>query len=179
MGEAYGYTFEVEHEYDKMCLVNDAVYIAKFKEPEINKETGEEIWWDATGKQFAEPYVYKTLFSKQPLVFKDYEQVKQVKTALYLDFNEKLEDEHDYRFVGKTGSFVPVIEGANGAQLMRYVDEDKYSSAVGTKGYRWLESEIVKGTDLEKKIDISYYNKLTDEAKDEISQYGDFEWFTS
>ena len=179
MGEAYGYTFEVEHEYDKMCLVNDAVYIAKFKEPEIDKETGEEIWWDATGKQFAEPYVYKTLFSKQPLVFKDYEQVKQVKTALYLDFNEKLEDEHDYRFVGKTGSFVPVIEGANGAQLMRYVDEDKYSSAVGTKGYRWLESEIVKGTDLEKKIDISYYNKLTDEAKDEISQYGDFEWFTS
>ena len=179
MGEAYGYTFEIEHEYDKMCLVNDAVYIAKFKEPEIDKETGEEIWWDATGKQFAEPYVYKTLFSKKPLVFKDYEQVKQVKTALYLDFNEKLEDEHDYRFVGKTGSFVPVIEGANGAQLMRYVDEDKYSYAVGTKGYRWLESEVVKDTDLEKKIDISYYNKLTDEAKDEISQYGDFEWFAT
>ena len=24
MGEAYGYTFEIEHEYDRLCLVNDA-----------------------------------------------------------------------------------------------------------------------------------------------------------
>ncbi len=180
MGEAYGYTFEIEHEYEKMCLVNDAVYIAKFKEPEIDKETGEEIWWDATGKQFAEPYVYKTLFSHEPLEFNDYAQVKQVQTALYLDFNENLgEDEHNYVFVGKTGSFVPVIEGANGGQLLRFVEEDKYSSAVGAKGYRWMESEAVRNAGLEKMIDISYYNKMADEAKDEISQYGDFEWFAS
>ncbi len=180
MGEAYGYTFEIEHEYDKMCLVNDAVYIAKFKEAVIDKETGKEIWWDATGKQFAEPYVYKTLFTKEPLIFEDFAQVKQVQTALYLDFNERLnEDEHDYRFVGKTGSFVPVTQGSNGGLLLRYVDEDKYSAAVGTKGYRWMESEVVKDNNLEKSIDISYYNIMADEAKDEISQYGDFEWFTS
>lgn len=180
MGEAYGYTFEIEHEYDKMCLVNDAVYIAKFKEAVIDKETGKEIWWDATGKQFAEPYVYKTLFTKEPLIFEDFAQVKQVQTALYLDFNERLnEDEHDYRFVGKTGSFVPVTQGSNGGLLLRYVDEDKYSAAVGTKGYRWMESEVVKNNNLEKSIDISYYNIMADEAKDEISQYGDFEWFTS
>ena len=170
MGKAYGYTFEVENEYEKMCLVNDAVYIAKHKDGE----------WEATGKQFAEPYVYKTLFSKEPLIFEDYAQVKQVQTALYLDFNENLsEGEHNYKFVGKTGSFVPVVDGSNGGLLLRYVDVDKYSSAVGAKGYRWMESEVVKNTNLQKNIDISYYKKLADEAKDEISQYGDFEWFTS
>lgn len=170
MGEAYGYSFEIENEYDKMCLVNDAVYIAKHKEGE----------WEATGKQFAEPYVFKTLFSKEPLTFDDYSQVKQVQTALYLDFNENLkEDEHCYVFVGKTGSFVPVVEGSNGGELLRYVDEDKYSAAVGTKGYRWMESEAVKNSKLEETIDISYYNVLANEAKDEISKYGDFEWFAS
>ncbi len=170
MGKAYGYTFEIEHEYEKMCLVNDAVYIAKLKDGE----------WEATGKQFAEPYVYKTLFSKEPLIFEDYAQVKQVQTSLYLDFNENLkEDEHDYRFIGKTGSFVPVVEGSNGGLLLRQVEEGKYSSAVGAKGYRWMESEIVKQNNLQNNIDISYYNKLANEAKDEISQYGDFEWFVS
>lgn len=170
MGKAYGYSFEVENEYEKMCLVNDAVYIAKLKDGE----------WEATGKQFAEPYVFKTLFSKEPLVFEDYAQVKQVQTALYLDFNEDYgEDLHDYKFVGKTGSFVPVVEGSNGGLLLRQVEEGKYSSAVGAKGYRWMESEIVKKLNLQKNIDISYYNKLANEAKDEISKYGDFEWFTS
>ena len=170
MGEAYGYTFEIENEYEKMCLVNDAVYIAKHKDGE----------WEATGKQFAEPYVFKTLFSHEPLEFNDYAQVKQVQTALYLDFNENLgEDEHNYVFVGKTGSFVPIIEGANGGLLLRFVEEDKYSSAVGAKGYRWMESEVVKHSGLEDKIDISYYKIMADEAKDEISQYGDFEWFAS
>lgn len=199
MGEAYGYTFEIEHEYDRLCLVNDAVYIAKFKEPEIDKNTGEEIWWDATGKQFAEPYVYKTLFSKKPLEFEDYAQVKQVQTALYLDFNENLvqptykdsinshcdpikvidkDGEHNYQFIGKTGSFVPVKPGCNGGLLMRYVDEDKYTAAVGTKGYRWMESEVVKNLNLQNNIDISYYNKLANDAKDQVSQYGDFELFT-
>ena len=57
--------------------------------------------------------------------------------------------------------------------------EDKYSSAVGAKGYRWMESEAVRNAGLEKMIDISYFNKMVDEAKDEISQYGDFEWFAS
>ena len=98
---------------------------------------------------------------------------------MYLDFDEKNEEEHDYKFVGRTGSFVPVTKGVNGGLLLRHVEGDKYSSAVGAKGYRWMESEVVKGTELEKSIDISYYNKLANDAKDVISQYGDFEWFTS
>jgi hypothetical protein len=91
-GAAYGYTFEHEDTYEKMCLVNDAVYIAKYKEAHKDKKTGEDIWWTATGTQFAVPYVFKTLFSKEPIVFEDMCEAKSVTTALYLDMNESLPD---------------------------------------------------------------------------------------
>ena len=85
-GKQYGYTFEHEATYEKMCLVNDAVYIAKYKD---GKHAGE---WTATGAQFAVPYVFKKLFSKEDIVFEDMCETKSVSTALYLDFNENLPD---------------------------------------------------------------------------------------
>lgn len=91
-GMEYGYKFETEASFEKFCLVNDAVYIAKFKDPLINKKTGKKIWWTATGKQFAVPYVFKTLFSKEPIEFRDMCETFSVKSALYLDINEKLPD---------------------------------------------------------------------------------------
>ena len=95
-GKEYGYSFETEAEFSKFCLVNDAVYIAKFKEPEIDKKTGKEIWWTATGKQFAVPYVFKKLFSKEPIVFEDMCETYQVTSSLYLDMNEELMDVTEY-----------------------------------------------------------------------------------
>lgn len=90
-GKEYGYNFETEAEFQKFCLVNDAVYVAKYMEPEIDKN-GKEIWWTATGKQFQVSYVFKTLFSHEPIVFKDMCETKSVESALYLDMNEKLPD---------------------------------------------------------------------------------------
>ena len=89
-GKRYGYTFEHEATYERMCLVNDAVYIAKYKD---GKHAGE---WTATGKQFAVPYVFKTLFSKEPIEAKDMCETFSVKSALYLDMNEKLPDVSGY-----------------------------------------------------------------------------------
>lgn len=83
-GKKYGYDFEHEATYDRMCLVNDAVYIAKYKD---GKHAGE---WSATGAQFAVPYVFKKLFSKEPIEFEDMCEAKSVSTALYLDMNEGL-----------------------------------------------------------------------------------------
>ena len=84
----YGYTFEHEATYEKMCLVNDAVYIAKYSDDDVNgKHKGQ---WTATGAQFQVPYVFKTLFSREPIVFDDLCETKEVKTALYLDMNEGL-----------------------------------------------------------------------------------------
>lgn len=172
----YGYTFEHEATYEKMCLVNDAVYIAKYKDND-----GE---WTATGKQFQIPYVFKKLFSKESIEFGDMCETKEVKTALYLDMNEKLsEGEHNYRFIGKVGLFCPVKTGCGGGELLREgKDKDgntKYSSATGAKGYRWLEAEMVKELGKEADIDRSYYDKLVDDAVTAISEYGDFEWFVS
>ena len=85
-GKQYGYNFEHEATYDRMCLVNDAVYIAKYKD---GKHAGE---WTATGTQFQVPYVFKKLFSKEPIEFEDMCETKSVTSALYLDMNEGLPD---------------------------------------------------------------------------------------
>ncbi len=174
----YGYTFEHEATYDRMCLVNNAVYIAKYKD---GKHAGE---WTATGKQFQVPYVFKTLFSKEPIEFEDLCETKEVKTALYLDRNEKLpEGEHNYHFVGKVGNFCPIKPGCDGGELLREAKDKegniKYDSATGASGYRWLEAEMVKELGKDNDIDRSYYNQMVNDAIDAIREYGDFEWFIS
>lgn len=173
-GERYGYTFEHEATYDRMCLVNDAVYIAKYRDGE----------WTATGKQFAVPYVFKTLFSKETIEFSDLCETKEVKTAIYLDRNESLPDgEHNMHFVGKVGSFCPIKPGCGGANLLREATDSegnvKYDAVTGSKGYRWLEAEMVETLGKENDIDLSYYNKLVDDAVAAIAAYGDFEMFVS
>lgn len=97
-GKQYSYTFEIEHIFEKICLVNDAVYIAKLAEDDPDSP-GE---WTATGKQFAVPYVFKTLFSKEPTAYKDLCETFSTKTALYLDMNEHLPDVSGYeKEIGK------------------------------------------------------------------------------
>lgn len=205
-GKRYGYNFEHEATYEKMCLVNDAVYVAKYKDGE----------WTATGTQFQVPYVFKTLFSKEPIEFEDMCETKSVSTALYLDMNEDLPDVseyekqlysiendykkgklsdttfentcrelneniekgHNYIFIGRVGQFCPIKQNCGGGILVREKD-GKYSAANGSKGYRWLESEVVKTLGKEDDVDRSYYERLVDDAIDAISKYGDFEWFAS
>jgi hypothetical protein len=187
-GKKYGYDFEHESTYSKMCLVNDAVYIAKYATAEACKEmygyvpknckkySGE---WTATGAQFAQPYVFKTLFSHEKLEFKDLCETKSVTTALYLDMDEDLgKDEHSYHFIGKAGSFCPIKPGCGGGTLLAK-REEKYSAAVGSKGFRWLEAEMVDTLGKQDDIDISYYENLADKAVRAISKYGDFDWFIS
>ena len=168
-GKEYGYTFEHEATYEKMCLVNDAVYIAKYRDGD----------WTATGAQFAVPYVFKKLFSKEPIEFDDMCETKSVSTALYLN----AADSENPEFVGRVGRFCPIKPGCGGSELLRESrDKDgniKYGAATGTKGYYWLESEYVKEFGKEDDIDRSYYDKLVDGAVETISKYGDFEWFVS
>lgn len=173
-GKKYGYKFEHEATYEKMCLVNDAVYIAKYKD---GKHAGE---WTATGKQFQVPYVFKTLFSHEPIIFEDKCETKSVTTAMYLDMNENLkEDEHNYVFIGRAGQFCPMLPGSGGGVLLREKEKNSYSAVTGTKGYRWLESEVVRNLGKEELIDKSYYKRLVDDAVETISKYCDFESFVA
>jgi hypothetical protein len=168
-GKKYGYTFEHEETYSRFCLVNDAVYIAR-------KQNGK---WEAVGAQFAQPYVFKTLFSHEPIMFEDMCETKTVTSALYLDMNEGLgEDEHNYHFIGRAGSFCPVYDGSGGGILLRE-KEGKYYAATGTKGFRWLEAEMVKSLGREGDVNRNYYDALVDAAVEDISKYGDIEWFMS
>lgn len=176
-GKQYGYDFEHEATYEKMCLVNDAVYIAKYKD---GKHAGE---WTATGTQFQVPYVFKKLFSRESIEFEDMCETKSVSSALYLDMNETLGEDHNYQFVGKVGRFCPIRPGCGGGELLREGKDKegnlKFGAATGSKGYRWLESEVVKELGKEHDIDRSYYDKMVDEAVATIGKYGDFEWFIS
>lgn len=100
-GNKYGYTFEHECTYDRMCLVNKAVYIAKGADvnecakmygylPSKQKKYSNK--WTATGDQFAVPYVFKKMFSKEDITFDDLCETFAVsKGDLYLDMNEKIE----------------------------------------------------------------------------------------
>ena len=193
--EKYGYQFEHEATYEKMCLVNNAVYIARYMDaadckarygyvPGDNEKEGGE--WTATGTQFQVPYVFKTLFSHEDIVFNDLCETKSVsKGAIYLDKNEDLaEGEHNYIFVGRVGQFCPIKPGCGGALLVREAGakdngETKYDSVTGAKDYRWLESEMVYNLHLEDTIDRSYFDKMATKAIGAISEYGDFEQFAS
>lgn len=170
-GKEYGYTFEVEHTWKKICLVNDAVFIGMHGDDD-EEEPGV---WEATGKQFAVPYVYKSLFTHEPIIFDDMCETISVKEgALHLIY-----DDGGDNFVGRVGLFTPVTKG--GATLYRVKDGKNYAAS-GTKGYKWLESGTVQclyRDQLEDYIDRSYYQKLCDDAVATISKYGDFEEFVS
>lgn len=180
-GKKYGYEFEHECTYEKLCLVNDAVYIAKYDDKGIRNKGGKHAGeWTATGAEFQIPYIFKSLFSHEPLEFKDYCVTKEVKEgAIYIDMNESLsEDEHNYKFIGRIGEFCPIMPGKGGGVLYRIKDNKNYA-VTGTKGYRWLESELVKSAAYQDYIDKSYFDEAANKAIEHINEFGDYEWFVS
>ena len=198
-----------------MALVNNAVLVGHHKDD----GTAYANKWEAVGAQFAEPYVFKTLFSHEDISLMDLGQTKAVKSALYLDMNENLPDVsvyeklkdirsknkdnltkkdqalldqyeslsdedlqkeidkgHCMKFIGRVGLFLPIKPGFGGGELMR-VQDDKFSSVTGTKGYRWMEEEDVKALGKQDDIDMTYYEELANTAKNDISKFGDWNWF--
>ena len=169
-GKLYGYDFETEAVWDRICLVNDAVFIGhspkEFVDPEEFEKTN---GWSATGAQFKHPYIFKSLFSKKEIEFKDLCETKEVKKgALYL------RDGEEDIFVGRVGSFCPMSE--HGKELI-CINGDKTSAVTGTKGYLWRESEEVKNLKMEDCIDMSYFDHILDEARDSLVAYGPVEDF--
>ena len=134
-GKQWGYTFEIEDIYEKMCLVNDAVYIAlrdkddpgwKDECDKARKDAEAKdipyvapTRWAATGAQFAHPYVFKTLFSGEEIEFRDLCETKTVTSALYLDMNENLSDvsayEKDLERLRKRAKELLKAEGYSGS----------------------------------------------------------------
>lgn len=177
-GAQYGYTFEHEATYSKMCLVNDAVYIAKVGWAAKASRIGK---WEAVGAQFQKSYVFKTLFSKEPIQFEDLCEPREVaKGSIYIDYDA---DKPGFMagpnptFVGKVGLFCPIKPYNGGGVLFRKTPDGKFYAVAGTKGYLWMESEMVKSLGREESIDQGYFDSLVDDAVSKISQFGDFEQF--
>ena len=124
-------------------------------------------------------------------------ETKSVTSALYLRNNDPEAEEtiidpetgkettikvgDTPEFIGRVGSFCPIKPGRGGKELIRESKDAngniKYAAATGTKGYLWLEAEVVKVLGKQDDIDISYYRKMVDDAVETISKYGDFEQF--
>jgi hypothetical protein len=176
-GEKYGYSFEHEATYEKFCLVNDAVYIARVGWAEKAYKIGK---WEAVGAQFQHPFVYKSLFSGEDIEFNDLCETKQVqKGAMYLDFEydtPMVTAKEGMRFIGRTGRFVPVKEGQNGAKLYRVVDDKPYA-VQGTSGYLWVEASMMDPD--RNAVDMGYFASLADKAVDTIRKFGNFEEFVA
>jgi hypothetical protein len=166
-GKKYGYDFEHEDTFKKFCLVNDAVYVARTFDDK----------WKAVGAQFQHPYVFKTLFTHEPIVFDDYCETKSVTVgSMYLNFADISNDPQvpdELVHVGRTGSFVPVLTG--GGRLWRMKD-DKHYAVAGTKGYLWIEREMAAARD-PLDVDMNYFLKLRNDAYEAIDFYGDFNRF--
>jgi hypothetical protein len=114
------------------------------------------------------------------LVFDDYCESKSVnKGTMYLDKSGDAEpDISKMRHVGKTGLFVPVLD--NGGRLYR-VFEDKFYAVSGTKDHLWVEAEgaVELGERDKLDIDMSYFNKLKEDAIKTIEKFGSFEEFVA
>lgn len=177
-GKRYGYSFDIEHKYERLCLVNKAAYIAKCAEDDPDPDMRGK--WTATATQFKVPYVFKTLFSHEPVEFDDMCEVKGADTSLWLDFNEGLEKgKHNYRFVGRVGQFTPVKEGCGGGDLVRLDKSGTYAFAQGCKDYKWKESEVLRSLGLEDEVDENYYKSLASKAIDTINEYCNYNEFVA
>ena len=184
-GAKYGYEFEHEATYEKLCLINKADYVAK------TIPGRKPAYWTATGARFSHPYVFKTLFSKEPIKFEDLCETKSVTTAIYLSDvvpggklaananadDAKLRDSVKPIFVGKAGSFVPVKPETGGKTLVREKDGE-YHAVAGTKGRVWKESSVMAELpDRFNEVDLGYFDGLVSDAKALLSKYGDAERF--
>lgn len=162
-GKLYGYTFEHEATYDRICLINDAVYIARYNDGPHEYEFTNGLKgiseWTATGAQFIEPYVFKSLFSKEPIHFADLTQTQSCTTALYLDMNENLPDvEAEEKELDRIKSSIRKIAkeyGTDSEKLLDYYEMDELyeilpgdiADLVHDKCYRFAELKeiITKG----------------------------------
>lgn len=146
-GAKYGYKFDHEDTYAKFALVNKSTYVCQNQEGK----------WSATGAQFQDPYVFKTLFTKEELSKEDFFVTKEVKNAsIYLGD----------KFIGRLAE---IYASQSGEEIFR-VTEEKSGSISGTKGIRWkLSKDYSSRSDL----DMSYYEELRLKAIDAISKVGD------
>ena len=113
---------------------------------------------------------YKTQLKNNKINETEYSKLEK-------ELTDKIKEGHNYRFIGRIGNFVPVIDTFDGGgPLVRSKDGIKYDSVTGTKGYRFAEAQLVKNN-YENVSDYSYFEKLVNDTISDISELGDYNSF--
>lgn len=141
-GIKYGYEFDLEDDFEKIWLVNKAIYVGKIKnEPDPAKA------WKTVGAQFQQPYIRKKIFTQEPIELDDLKITKSVRGKIFMN------DE----YVGKVVSIYP---SKTGYDVIREGDNNS-GSVTGTKGYLWREDKDMTKED----IDMTYFKEAYDSAQ--------------
>lgn len=122
----FGYTFELEHIFDRIALTNKSTNIGHIEgRPEYAPKA-----WEAVGAQYAEPYVHKKLFSHEELVEDDFMTLKSSTAPIYLG----------NRFIGKNAY---VYASLSGEELCA-IREENIAQSIQTKAQKPIEKYLPK-----------------------------------
>lgn len=163
LANQYGYTFEHEHTYSRMALLNRATVIAEIEWPE--EEKGK---WEAIGAQFGKktnPFVYKTLLSKEEVFEEDFFTVKESKTPIFLD--DQYVGKNAQIYASKTGREISRLQESNVSQMIqsRWIKPNYLlkRESEGLNQYELLEAKKRKIAD-ELGIDYHEVNRIIKEG---------------
>lgn len=164
-GKPFGYNFEHEATYSRICLLNDAVYAAKYKDSDE---------WTTTGYPLVDPYIFKTLFGDpDSITFDDLIQVKSVTKNASIRMYDPENPIDEGIFIGKVGAFVPVKKDGYDLKSVR---DGRIVTVTGTKGYRWTDASLIK--DREDRMDLidwDYFHDQRDKVVKNIEKFVKYE----
>ena len=156
-GKQYGYTFAHEATYSRMALVTKADYIAQYAwSDEGDEKIGQ---WEVVGARFADPVVYKKIFSKEEMTEEDYFLTKTATAPIYLG----------EEFIGKVAKVYCSNSGQELVRVDHSKEVEKRGAVSGTKNYEWELASRFKGL---KDINMDYYGKKVEAALDIIAKVG-------
>ena len=155
LANQYGYTFEHEHTYSRMALLNRATVIAEIGWPEDEKGK-----WEAIGAQFGKktnPYVYKTLLSQEEVNEQDFFTTKEVKTAIYLD--DQYIGKNAQIYASVTGREISRTQPSNVAQMIqsRWI-KPKYLLQRESQGLTPAQLEEAKKRKIAAELGLEYHD---------------------
>ena len=132
----FGYTFELECIFDRIALTNKSTNIGHIEgKPEYDAHA-----WEAVGAQYAEPYVFKKLFSHEELVEDDYMVLKSSTAPIYL--GGRFIGKNAYVYASLTGEDLYVVREENIAQSIQTKAQKPLKDYLAKRDYEGLPLEV-------------------------------------
>ena len=138
----FGYTFELECIFDRIALTNKSTNIGHVEgKPEYDAHA-----WEAVGAQYAEPFVFKKLFSHEELDEEDFMMLKSSTAPIYLG----------NRFIGKNAYVYASLTG----EELYAVREENIAQSIQTKAQKPIEKYLPKRDYEGLPLDVQEMNRV-------------------